>query len=87
MNNTVRTVVIMIVASVWAINFTAPIFVVDYKPSPELNVAFMAIIGILTASYKLEKNEKTDNTSNKIDTSTKPDPKSITDGSADEDTQ
>lgn len=56
MNNTVRTVVIMIVASVWAINFTAPIFVSDYKPSPELNVAFMAIIGVLTASYKMEKN-------------------------------
>lgn len=56
MNNTVRTVVIMIVASVWAINFTAPIFISDYKPSPELNVAFMAIIGVLTASYKMEKN-------------------------------
>ena len=56
MNNTVRTVVIMIVAAVWAINFTAPVFVSDYKPSPELNVAFMAIIGVLTASYKMEKN-------------------------------
>lgn len=57
MNNTVRTVVIMIVAAVWAINFTAPVFVTDYKPSPELNVAFMAIIGVLTASYKMEKKE------------------------------
>lgn len=56
MNNVVRTVVIMIVASVWAVNFTAPIFVSDYKPSPELNVAFMAIIGVLTASYKMDKN-------------------------------
>jgi hypothetical protein len=55
MNNTVRTVVIMIVASVWAVNFTAPIFVSNYKPSPELNVAFMAIIGVLTASYKMDK--------------------------------
>lgn len=60
MNNTVRTVVIMIVASVWAINFTAPIFVTDYKPSPELNVAFMAIIGVLTASYKMDKNNTTE---------------------------
>ncbi len=58
MNNTVRTIVITIVTAVWAINFTAPIFVSDYKPSPELNVAFMAIIGVLTASYKLEKNDK-----------------------------
>jgi hypothetical protein len=60
MNNTVRTVVIMIVSTVWAINFTAPVFVTEYKPSPELNVAFMAIIGVLTASYKIEKNGKDD---------------------------
>lgn len=63
MNNTVRTVVITIVTMVWAINFTAPIFVTDYKPSPELNVAFMAIIGVLTASYKMEKSEKTNSNS------------------------
>lgn len=58
MNNAVRTVVITIVTAVWAVNFTAPIFVADYKPSPELNVAFMAIIGVLTASYRLEKSDK-----------------------------
>lgn len=58
MNNSIRTVVITIVTAVWAINFTAPIFVSDYKPSPELNVAFMAIIGVLTASYRMEKNDK-----------------------------
>lgn len=58
MNNTVRTVVITIVTAVWAINFTAPIFVRDYSPSPELNVAFMAIIGVLTASYRLEKSHQ-----------------------------
>ncbi len=58
MNNGVRTVVISIVTAVWAINFTAPIFVTDYTPSPELNVAFMAIIGVLTASYKLESKDK-----------------------------
>ena len=45
MSNSIRTVVITIVTAVWAINFTAPIFVKDYSPSPELNVAFMAIIG------------------------------------------
>ena len=28
-------------------NFIAPIFVKDFKPAPELNVAFMAIIGLL----------------------------------------
>jgi hypothetical protein len=57
-SNGIRTVVISIVTAVWAINFTAPIFVQDYSPSPELNVAFMAIIGVLTASAKLEKDSK-----------------------------
>lgn len=59
MTNGIRTVVIAIVTAVWAINFTAPVFVTEYKPSPELNVAFMAIIGVLTASYRLEKKDET----------------------------
>lgn len=58
MTNGIRTVVISIVTAVWAINFTAPVFVKDYSPSPELNVAFMAIIGVLTASYRLDKKDK-----------------------------
>lgn len=58
MGNKIRSVVISVVTAVWAANFTAPIFVTDYKPSPELNVAFMAIIGVLTASYKLEKDNQ-----------------------------
>lgn len=41
---------IVTVTFVWAMNFTAPIFVEDYKPSPELNVAFMAILGLITAT-------------------------------------
>lgn len=47
----VKTTVILIVALVWAANFIAPLFIKDYQPSPELNVAFMAIIGFATASY------------------------------------
>lgn len=66
MNNAIRTVVITIVTAVWAVNFTAPIFVPDYKPSPELNVAFMAIIGVLTASYRLEKADKQQNDPPKV---------------------
>lgn len=57
MTNKLRSVVIGIVTAVWAINFTAPIFVQDYEPSPELNVAFMAIIGVLTASYRMDKQQ------------------------------
>lgn len=58
MPNRVRTAVICVVAAVWAINFTAPVFVRGYKPAAELNVAFMAIIGVLTASYKQDKSDK-----------------------------
>lgn len=58
MPNSLRTVVIIIVAAVWAINFTAPVFIKDYKPTPELNVAFMAILGVLTASYTRDTKNK-----------------------------
>lgn len=51
MGDRVRTAVIMVVCLVWAANFIAPLFVKDYQPSPELNVAFMAVIGFVTASY------------------------------------
>lgn len=52
-----RTVLIGVVAFVWAANFTAPIFVKGYEPPEGVHVAFMAIVGILTAGY--DKNEKT----------------------------
>lgn len=55
MNNKLRAIVIVVVTSVWSINMVAPIVIRDYQPSPEMHVAFMAIIGILTASYKMEK--------------------------------
>jgi hypothetical protein len=51
LSNRLRTILIVVVTLVWALNFTAPIFVKDYKPAAELNVAFMAILGVLTASY------------------------------------
>jgi hypothetical protein len=56
MGNKLRTSIILVVAAVWAANFLAPIFEGGYQPSPELNVAFMAIVGVLTASYR--KNDK-----------------------------
>lgn len=58
MSNTVRTVLVIIVTVVWAINFTAPIFSPTFKPSPELNVAFMAILGVLTASYRRDEDDQ-----------------------------
>lgn len=55
-NDRVRNWLIGVVACVWAINFVAPVFNSAYKPTPELNIAFMAIIGVLTASYKRPDN-------------------------------
>lgn len=49
MHSKITSTVIIIVAVVWALNFTAPLVITDYKPAPELNIAFMAIIGVLTA--------------------------------------
>ena len=56
MSNTVRTALIAVVAAVWVANFTAPIFVQGYEPPEGVHVAFMAIVGILTAGY--DKDEK-----------------------------
>lgn len=36
----------------------APMFIKDYQPAAEMHVAFMAIIGVLTASYKMNNNDK-----------------------------
>jgi len=47
-----RSSLIVTVTLVWAANFTAPIFVKGYVPVPELNVAFMAILGVLLSTYK-----------------------------------
>lgn len=49
MNDRVRKVVILVVTLVWAANFLAPLWIKDFKPPVELNVAFMGIIGYLTA--------------------------------------
>ena len=58
MSDRVRTIVVVIVAAVWALNFTAPIVVHTFHPAPELNVAFMAIIAAVTATSR--KGDKPD---------------------------
>lgn len=50
MNARLKTFLIALVAIVWAVNISAPLFIKDYKPSPEMNVAFMAVLGLLTAA-------------------------------------
>lgn len=67
MSNKTRTMLIIVVTLVWAMNFTAPVFVKDYKPAAELNVAFMAILGILTSSYKRGNDNDRDEEDNQRD--------------------
>lgn len=69
MSNLTRSLLIAIVTCVWALNFTAPIFVKDYKPAPELNVAFMAILGILTGTFKRGNDKDGDDKDNHDDES------------------
>lgn len=49
MSSRLRGFLIALVACVWAVNVTAPLFIRDYKPPPEMHVAFMAVLGLLTA--------------------------------------
>lgn len=44
-----RTVIIAVVTTVWAINFTAGLVLQDYQPSESINGIFMAIVGGLFA--------------------------------------
>lgn len=52
MSDRVRATVIIIVTLVWALNVTVPIFVKDYEPIPELNIAFMGMVGFIFAGKK-----------------------------------
>lgn len=56
MNNKLRTALIVLISVVWAANFLAPLIEHDYKPPAEVNMAFMGVVGYLTATY----NRKTD---------------------------
>lgn len=60
MQNKLTSVVVLIVAIVWAINFMAPLVIKEYKPAPELNLAFMAIIGVLSAKGSKKNTEDKD---------------------------
>jgi len=52
MTDRLLKVVIVVVTLVWAANFAAPIWNPDYKASPELNAAFMTIVGGLILAGK-----------------------------------
>ena len=42
-----RTILIAVVAAVWAANFVAPVFADNYKPPAEVHLIFMAVIATL----------------------------------------
>jgi 1,4-dihydroxy-2-naphthoate octaprenyltransferase len=56
-NNRMRTILISVIAAVWAINYTAPIFVHTYAPPGEIHVVFMALIAGLLPGYKRNDND------------------------------
>jgi uncharacterized membrane-anchored protein YitT (DUF2179 family) len=45
----VRTAIIAVVTTVWAVNFVAGLTVADYEPDQAINAIFMAIVGGLFA--------------------------------------
>lgn len=47
MNAGARYTIIVVVSLVWAANYTAPVFIKDYVPNEQLNIAFMTIIGLM----------------------------------------
>jgi hypothetical protein len=47
MSNRVRSLLICVVAFVWAANFVAPIFIRGYEPPTEVHLVFMAVLGLL----------------------------------------
>lgn len=52
MNSKLRTALIVTITIVWAVNFLAPVYQHSYKPPAEINLAFMGVVGMLTAGYK-----------------------------------
>lgn len=58
MSNTLRTALIILIATVWATNMLAPLIIKGYKPPAEINLAFMGVVGYMTASYSSSKKKK-----------------------------
>jgi hypothetical protein len=44
-SSTLANAIIVIVTAVWVTSFLVALFTVTYKPDPQINVIFMAIVG------------------------------------------
>ena len=56
--NVVRTCLIVFITIVWGFNITAPVFVKDYTPAPEINIVFTTVIGALGLTYRRDNNSQ-----------------------------
>lgn len=50
MSDRLVKVVIVVVTMVWAVNFLIPLWNPDYKPVPEVNAAFLTVVGALVVA-------------------------------------
>lgn len=61
MPNGLRVAIIAVVTMVWAVAFTAPIFVKGYVAPPEIHIALMAVIGVILALGRPDPPDSEDN--------------------------
>lgn len=61
MSERLLNIVILIIVVVWALNITVPIFVKDYEPIPELNSAFLVLVGLVISGKGNGQGDPPDN--------------------------
>ena len=52
-----RTAIISVVTAAWAVNFAAPFFISDYRPSEAVNGVFLLVVGALFAAKSKGKED------------------------------
>lgn len=62
MSQRYKDIIIGLVAVVWAVNVSAPIFVHGFKSSAEVNAAFMAVVGVYFTTRNNDKKKDEDKT-------------------------
>jgi MinD-like ATPase involved in chromosome partitioning or flagellar assembly len=56
--NRFRKIIIGVVTFMWAINYGAPLVEKNYSPRPEINLAFMGVVGMVAASFERQRDEE-----------------------------
>lgn len=60
MSQRLKDIIIGLVALVWAANVSAPMFIKDFKTSPEISAAFMAVVGVYFTTRSNGSDKKKD---------------------------